>query len=233
MIFSIDTSQMIKSPQERVVMSTLDHRFYSERKLPHYQPPGAALFVTFRLAGSIPAACLEDLREKENQAQNRFVLSGYSQIVKDLEQRRLFGYWDHILDHSATGPHWLTEERIAQIFMSSLKFLDGKGFQRIASCIMSNHVHLALSPLQGQEDGAPSLSKYMHSLKGFTAHAANQILGRSGDFWQHESFDHAVKDTGELRRIVDYILNNPVKAGLVKNWENWAWSYLDPEWNGK
>ena len=65
----------------------------------------------------------------------------------------------------------------------------------------------------------------MQSLKGYTARKANQLLGRSGAFWHHESYDHCVRNSNEWRRIVNYVLNNPVKAGLVDEWEKWRWSY--------
>jgi len=63
----------------------------------------------------------------------------------------------------------------------------------------------------------------MHSLKSYTAHEANSILNRTGAFWQTESYDHWVRDDEELERIVSYIRDNPVKAGLVKRPEDWFW----------
>ena len=65
----------------------------------------------------------------------------------------------------------------------------------------------------------------MTSIKGYTARQANLILERQGYFWQHESYDHIVRDPAELDRIRRYILNNPVKAGLVDEWRDWPWSY--------
>ena len=55
----------------------------------------------------------------------------------------------------------------------------------------------------------------MQSLTGYTAWKANRLLGRSGAFWHHESYDHAVRNVSEWQRIITYVLNNPVKAGLV------------------
>lgn len=63
----------------------------------------------------------------------------------------------------------------------------------------------------------------MHSLKSYTAHRANEILGRSGGFWQHESYDHWVRDEGELERIVEYIGANAVNAGLADRPQGWYW----------
>jgi hypothetical protein len=65
----------------------------------------------------------------------------------------------------------------------------------------------------------------MQSLKGFTAYECNRFLGREGEFWAHESFDHFVRDHEEWSRIIAYVLNNPVKAGYVSKWQEWRWSY--------
>lgn len=107
---------------------------------------------------------------------------------------------------------------------------------------MSNHVHVVFAPLAMQSSSTDvvnsaknaaqtkdlrynSLSSIMQSLKGYTAHKANHLLERSGAFWQGESYDHVVRDASEWQRIVTYVLNNPVKAGLVDTWEKWKWSY--------
>ena len=65
----------------------------------------------------------------------------------------------------------------------------------------------------------------MQSIKGYTARKANKVLGRSGSFWEHESYDRWARDAEELQRMVLYIANNPVKAGLVESWRDWPWSY--------
>jgi hypothetical protein len=44
------------------------------------------------------------------------------------------------------------------------------------------------------------------------------MLGRQGDFWQHESYDHVVRDEAELARIVEYVRLNPARAGLPGEW---------------
>ena len=65
----------------------------------------------------------------------------------------------------------------------------------------------------------------MHSLKSYTSNECNKILKRTGSFWQHESYDHVVRNEEELNRIIHYTLNNPIKAKLVDNPEDWKWSY--------
>ena len=69
----------------------------------------------------------------------------------------------------------------------------------------------------------------MHSFKRYTARKANLILGLSGQFWQHESYDHFVRDNAEWLQIIRYVANNPVKAGLVKEAADWQWTYCRSE----
>ena len=70
-----------------------------------------------------------------------------------------------------------------------------------------------------------TLSSILHSWKSYTSHEANKILGRTEkSFWQSESFDHWVRDDGERARLVTYVENNPVKAGLCARPEVWKWS---------
>ena len=67
-------------------------------------------------------------------------------------------------------------------------------------------------------------SRFLQTLKGYTAREANRLLGRTGQpFWQAESYDHAVRDDRESDRIKAYI-EDPVKAGLVANVEDYLWS---------
>ncbi|MDO7851315.1 REP-associated tyrosine transposase [Hymenobacter convexus] len=103
----------------------------------------------------------------------------------------------------------------------ALHYPAGKSYSLRCYCIMPNHVHLVVE----LPEGAPSLAKTLQLLKGYSSRLANQLLGRSGSFWQAESYDHVVR-VGELERIIHYVLENPVKAGLVDDWEKWPYSYL-------
>ena len=68
-------------------------------------------------------------------------------------------------------------------------------------------------------------SRFLQTLKGYTAREANRLLGRTGQpFWQAETYDHTVRDDRESDRIKAYIENNPVKAGLVAKAEDYIWS---------
>jgi putative transposase len=90
-------------------------------------------------------------------------------------------------------------------------------YDLIAWVVMPNHVHMLI-------EVNVALSVVMKTLKCYTARQANKILGRTGQFWHHESFDHWVRNDEELRRIIRYIENNPVKARLAARPENYRWS---------
>lgn len=209
-------------------MNTLEYKLFYRRHLPHIQPPGATLFVTFRLANSIPAETMRQLLEEQERIEKRLLQIGdpHERVRQaDREQRRMFGKWDKALDSAQCGPFWLRDERIAALVAESLHHLDNRRYTLEAFCIMPNHVHLVFTPLEKDSGTYYLLSSILHSLKRYTAVRANRILERQGDFWQHENYDHVVRDEKEFHRIVTYILNNPVSAGLVSTPDEWRWSY--------
>lgn len=209
-------------------MNTLTYQPFYRRHLPHIQPPGATLFITFRLKDSIPQALMEELRNERDQVARGIArLSDPQERARRtyLEERRLFGKWDAAL-HACYGPRWLQDARLASVVVDSLHYRDGKEYDLHVFCLMPNHVHLVCTPLIRLDGTYYSMSKILHSLKGYTAYQANRLLGRRGAFWQDESYDHVVRDESEMRRIAEYVLNNPVKAGLVAAPEEWLWSYV-------
>jgi len=139
--------------------------------------------------------------------------------------RRHFAMLESWLDKAATGPTWLAEDRVAEIVAEALHYRDGKQYRLDAYSIMPNHVHSVFAPL-ARNRAPEALSSIMHSLKRNTAKRANQVLNRAGSFWEHESFDHYIRNRAEWNRTVKYVVENPVKAGLVRSWREWRWNYL-------
>ena len=133
---------------------------------------------------------------------------------------RPFKLLDAELDRGAYGPRWLALPEIAdsvrdQIIRHSDELLH---FHLQAYVVMSNHVHMLVSP-------KIPVPRLMNNLKTRTARRANEILGRTGmRFWHNESFDHWCRDEREFNVVRRYIVFNPVKAGLVKRPEDWPWS---------
>jgi REP element-mobilizing transposase RayT len=199
----------------------MSNLIYYERYLPHRLPPGETIFITFRLAGSLPQEALLRLQAETQLAQQR---CDQDAGLRYAEQKRYFGRFDTLLDGSGHGPTWLRQPAVAAIVQQAIQYPAGKGYDLRCYCIMPNHVHLVVA----LPDNAPPLAKTLQLLKGYSSFQANKLLGLSGAFWQAESYDHVVRP-GELDRIISYVLENPVKAGLVDEWQKWPYSYLAPQ----
>ena len=171
---------------------------FRKRRLPHWEPEDAAIFLTWRLHDSLPAP------EPE---------------WEHLPEGRRFAEKDRALTHS-TGPHYLRTPEVADCVSRTIQY----GAHQLhfydlhAWVVMSNHVHLLIDPIV-------PLSHITRSLKTSSAREANQILNRGGQaFWANESYDHWVRSLREFESIIRYIEFNPVSAGLVANPEDWRWS---------
>jgi len=88
-----------------------------------------------------------------------------------------------------------------------------------AFVVMPDHLHLILKPINGS-----SLAEIMKAIKGGSAFEINKKLQRKGRFWQIENFDHLIRNEHGLREKWDYIKENPVKAKLVKEAEDYPFS---------
>jgi REP element-mobilizing transposase RayT len=210
-------------------MSDIQYR----RNLPHIHPHGYPLFITFRLANSLPGEVVLNLkkqREEELRTAKKSVLE-----LQEIE-KRYFNRYDEWLDNCGTGPRWLEHEDVAQVVNEKILELKNNRYELIAYCIMPNHCHLLIENLvmeTAQHHGSAAkypVSDTLRFLKGSTARHCNQILGRSGQFWHDESYDHYVRTQAELERTILYILHNPMKACLVKEWTDWKFNYVNPKY---
>ncbi len=218
--------------------------FY-RRHLPHYQPGDATFFVTFRLAGSLPKSVIDNLKAEFSNEENKLSKASLTEEQKKDELTKLrkhyFGKFDAMLDKSKSGPLWLQQPEVASIVAEAIHHRDEKAYELLCYCIMPNHVHLVINVGRFAESPPEQINKItkrrlgespyiltniLASLKKYTALNCNQLLHRSGTFWQHESYDHVIRDGKELERILYYVINNPIKAGLVKSWQDWKCTYL-------
>jgi putative transposase len=168
------------------------------RRLPHIHTEGVAIFLTWRLYGTI-ARCNRDV-----------VLTSGRAFVEE----------DRALDRDRHGPQWLSDSRIASVVAEAI--LRGESARKFydlhAWVIMPNHVHMLITT----HEPLPTITRW---LKGSTARSANRILGLTDKpFWRDESFDRRVRNRDEFRRIQRYIEYNPVSAGFVGSVGDWHWS---------
>jgi len=200
---------------------------YHRRNLPHIQPDSGTYSITFLLDGALPRQKVELLKELRKKLMESAV------SLKDKYQihRKFFDKYESILDNPKSGPVWLKERKIAEIVMESIHYRDGIFYNLYAYCIMSNHVHMVFEHI-ADPNRKPSnhpISDILRDLKKYSARKSNIIINRSGKFWHVESYDHVIRNDDELENQIAYVLHNPVKAGLVLNWEDWPYTYCKEE----
>jgi REP element-mobilizing transposase RayT len=214
-------------------MGSADGDIFYRRRLPHWQPPGATFFVTYRLAGSLPESILAQLRdERERRAREPRLPRETDAAKKTRIDKCLFAAMDKALV-SSISPGWLVNREVAVLIRDNLAYWDKMCYTLVRFVIMPNHVHLLIKPLPvdaaAEEPVYHSLQQILKRLKSYTGREANRILGRSGAFWQEESYDHWVREDLEMVRIAAYIDANPVVARLCAYPEDWEWSSAHEE----
>ena len=190
-------------------------------KLPHLKKEGALYFVTFRLADSLPATEIARLKH-ERAAILEQARAAKSPLSWHEEESLLAWYCDKVeaLLDAGHGACWMSKPDVAELVAGAVKFFAGERYELRAWVVMPNHVHVVVWPMPGH-----TLSEILHSWKSYTSKEANKLLRRAGGkFWQDESFDHWVRDDEERARLVAYVENNSVKAGLCQRPGDWKWS---------
>ena len=193
---------------------------YYRRHLPHEIPEGAPFFVTWNLKDALPAEARQRLRAELDRLERQPKLADESVRNRRIREGKIvFAMADRILDSGTYGPLHLKEPAAAKIVEDSILFGAGERYELLAWCVMANHVNVLFTPIWKFE-------KILQGMKGYTAYEINSSQNQRGRvLWQDESFDHWVRDEEELARIVFYIENNPVAAGLCSKPEDWPWSF--------
>lgn len=233
---SAPTQQPIKYPQD-----------HCRNYLPHIENKQYQM-ITFRLNDSVPKHVVEQWKAILNHligpqvgpqvgSQVSAPAANGSQVSElaktkspskthQQEIHRLLKLIDQYED-AGIGECLLRDDSIAQIVQDTLLFNHQKKYELICWCIMPNHVHTLIAPVEGM-----SLSEIMYDWKSYTTHAINKALNRKGKLWMMEYFDRYIRDNDHFQKVVNYIHNNPVKAGLVADPANWRWSSASSQLGG-
>jgi REP element-mobilizing transposase RayT len=187
-------------------------------RLPHWEKEGSIYFITFRLADSLPKHVLQEI-----ESERRSVVQTASQLHRPLspdERRQLERLSTTCIEKyldAGAGRCWLRRSEIAEVVSSTLTHFAEARYRLFAWCVMPNHVHVVIRIFPNYK-----LADVVHSWKSFTAKQANKILDRRGEFWQREYYDHLIRDESEFTRSVQYVAENPRKAGL----QSWLWVWV-------
>ncbi|MBI2471553.1 MAG: transposase [Planctomycetes bacterium] len=92
------------------------------------------------------------------------------------------------------------------------------GVQVFVYCFMPDHLHLVIAPGTTKD-----IVKFVGEYKGRTTRIA-WGFGMKGKFWQTSFYDHFLRKEEDVRIVVMYVLNNPVRKGLVSEWREYPYS---------
>ena len=92
--------------------------------------------------------------------------------------------------------------------------------QVYAYCITSNHVHLVVATPKKKK----TLSQFMQYLNGNFAKAYNKAHGKTGHFWGERFFSTVIESETQFFHSLVYVELNMVRAGVVKDPQEWRWS---------
>ena len=69
----------------------------------------------------------------------------------------------------------------------------------------------------------------MHSIKRGSSRLINQMWNRNGSVWQSSFYERIIRNEKEFWEKVNYVYNNPLKAGLVESPEDYPYSSANPQ----
>jgi REP element-mobilizing transposase RayT len=191
----------------------------SHGRLPHWEQPGTVCYITFRTWDSLPRSVVAELlarRDEWLRAHDidptepdwEVTLERLSHELRTEFQRVRAERWEGALDRcSGTCP--LRAPALARVVADSLEHFDGERYTLFDYVVMPNHVHLLAA-----FESFGAMRDQCTSWKHFTGTRLNRALGRTGRFWESESFDHLVRSDKQFERLRDYIADNPAAARL-------------------
>ena len=177
-----------------------------ENRLPHLELSGCPIFVTFRLADSIPVESMQALKAEEDMwlAEHPVPWSVEEEVDYHKQfSRRIFDWMDE-----GMGSCRLRDASSHDTLRTVLGRFENVRYRSFAWVVMPNHVHGLFALL-----GKTSLDGQLKSWKGVSA---REILRGTDEnrLWQKDYFDRIVRNEAHFWRVARYIRRNPEKAWL-------------------
>ncbi|OGN99158.1 MAG: hypothetical protein A2Y58_01100 [Chloroflexi bacterium RBG_13_51_52] len=143
--------------------------------------------------------------------------------------KRNLPHWEHpgsvyfITFKAASGYELVDAAK--DIIFNTIRHHADKKYKLYGCVVMKTHVHIVLSPLEESKNSYYSLTQIMHSIKSYSANRIQRALNKQGSVWVVENYDRIVRDDDAYYEILNYILFNPVKAGIVHKPEEYRWLF--------
>jgi putative transposase len=213
-------------------ISEKDTKYFYSRNLPHLFDIHKPVFITFRLKFSLPQSIVDELVNRKREWQKAYNALDGKQKLTEFKKKdaKYFQWYDLLIAKSNETPKLLTNPELASYISEALHYHNNVRYELIAYCIMSNHVHVVIFPMLNTDNDIFPLSRITYSWKRYSATKINKSMKLEGNLWQKESYDHIIKDENGLYRVIEYVINNPVEAGLVEHWKDWKATWIKDEY---
>jgi len=188
---------------------------------------------------AVPQAWLDNLRNEREDAILRIQTDDLrkAQLQKDAIYFLYDQQLEAMLDAKRDQENPFLNELAARCCLENAKKYDGQYYRLDAICVMSNHIHMLMDfsiQVPGDWNGRADIPNYKNlaelvgRIKGGTSSCVNKALLREGTLWMVGYHDRYIRSAEHYRDVLRYIVNNPVKADIVANWEDYPYTYLHP-----
>ena len=194
-------------------MATASEHFFSRfaqadvhtRNLPHWAANKSLIFITYRLADSMPAAKLREWQAERDEWMRRHP-EPWDEATASEYYDTFPAKLDEMLD-AGYGSCILGREDCCSIVVENLLHFNGERYVLHAFVVMPNHVHVLLEIVRRED-----LAKIVHGWKSYTAKRINEVVGGEGQVWQREYYDRLIRNAEHYARTVEYIRRNACVA---------------------
>ena len=182
------------------------------RNLPHVGQSSTLVFVTFRLADSLPQSALDDMASFREEWLKEHP-EPWDEATRSEWHSASFARIEKWLD-AGHGSCLLADSRLRKVVEGALEFFNGQDarcpsarYRLHAYVVMPNHVHVLMELFDGED-----LAKVVQSWKSFTAKELNRLTGSYGRVWMAEYYDRLIRNAEHYENTIRYIRKNGVTA---------------------
>jgi len=171
-------------------------------RLPHWHQDDTGVFLTWRLADSLPKSVLDQYKALRDDWLCRNAKPWSMEQAIEYNRKFILPLEAKLDAHH--GECVLRSRQISDIVSGAFHYFDASRYQLEAYVVMPNHVHLLIilrHPFQ--------LDQVVQSIKSYTAKEINRALGKNGKLWQRGYWDRLIRSEQHLTWTREYIAKNP------------------------
>ena len=136
-------------------------------------------------------------------------MPGHPRRLEPTDYRGYRAYSLTICTHNR-APFFTDSSIVHQTLRQFLRTAADERCEILVYCFMPDHVHIVVI---AHADGS-DLQRFVRVAKQRAGYAFKRVTGRR--LWQESYFDRTIRKVDELPALVDYIVRNPLRTGLVK-----------------